>query len=214
MKSFKIAALAAGLAALAVHSAQAAGLDLHGWYAGVDVGQSHYGQKGDGLDGAFANRGLSSSTSIDSTDTGWGLDVGYQFNKWLAVEGGYIDLGRFDYDSRLPASAPGAISGRVKSEGARLTAVGIIPLEHDFSLFGKAGIYDLRTRLEAGSSNGTDLGASHNHAGGTFGVGASYDITKAISARVEWNRFLNANDNSATGKADIDLVSAGLVYRF
>ena len=214
MKCFKMAALAAGLAAVAAHSAQAAFPDLKGWYAGVDLGQSHYGQKGDGLDGTFANQGFSSSTSIDSTDTGWGLDLGYQFNPWFAVEGGYIDLGRFDFGSQLPASAPGAISGRVKNDGARLTAVGIVPLDHGFSLFGKAGIFDLRTRLDATAANGTDLGSSHSHAGGTFGVGAAYDITKGISARVEWNRFVNANNDSSTGKADIDLVSAGLVYRF
>jgi len=214
MKRFKTAALAAGLAAFAAYSAQAADFNLKGWYIGADVGQSHYGQKGDGLDGAFASRGFSSSSSIDTNDTGWGLDVGYQFNKWFAVEGGYIDLGKFDFASNLPSSAPGAMSGRVKSEGARLTAVGIIPLDHGFSLYGKAGIANLRTKLEASNSAGQDLGSSHNHTGGTFGVGATYDITKAISARVGWDRFMNANDNVNTGKADIDLVSAGLVYRF
>lgn len=214
MKSFKTAALAAGLAAFAALSTQAADFNLQGWYVGADVGQSHYGQKGDGLDGAFANRGFSSSSSIDTNDTGWGLNVGYQFNKWFAVEGGYIDLGKFDFASNLPASSPSAISGRVKSEGARLTAVGIIPLDHGFSLYGKAGIFDLRTKLEAASSTGADLGSSHSKTGGTFGVGASYDITKSISARVGWDRFMNANDSSNTGKADIDLVSAGLVYRF
>src|SRR5258706_1273880 len=214
MKSFKTAALAAGLAASAALSAQAAGFDLQGWYAGVDVGQSHYGQKGDGLDGAFANRGFSSSSSIDTNDTGWGLDVGYQFNKWFAVEGGYIDLGKFDFASNLPSSAPGAFSGRVKSEGVRLTAVGIIPLDHGFSLYGKAGIAHLRTKLEASNSARPDLGSSHQQTSGTVRLGATYDITKAISARIGWDRFMNANDNATTGKADIDLVSAGLFYRF
>src|SRR5258706_3528069 len=214
MKRFKTAALAAGLAAFAAYSAQAADFNLKGWYIGADVGQSHYGQKGDGLDGAFASRGFSSSSSIDTNDTGSALDVGYQFNKWFAVEGGYIDLGKFDFASNLPSSAPGAMSGRVKSEGARLTAVGIIPLDHGFSLYGKAGIAQLRTQLGGCKSARQELGSSHQQTSGTVRLGATYDITKAISARICWGRFMNANDNTNTGKADIELLSPGLVYRF
>jgi OOP family OmpA-OmpF porin len=201
--------LAAGAAAT---NAEAA--NLAGWYAGVDVGGSDYRRGGGSLDDAFANQGLTTSTSMDKRDTAYQLNLGYRFNPYFALEGGYVDFGRFDFTSNVLAPAADTVNGNVKAYGTRFSAVGILPLQSGFSVYGKAGMFDARTKIEGGSPSGLDVGESHHHTDGTFGVGASYDITKQIVASVEWNRYLKVSDSDATGRSDIDLVTAGLSYHF
>jgi opacity protein-like surface antigen len=55
----------------------------------------------------------------------------------------------------------------------------------------------------------------------TLGLGGQYNFTKSVGMRVEWERFFNvgsspsnATAGQTTGEADIDLISAGLVYKF
>ena len=56
------------LFALGAGVAQAAPAD-RGWYAGLDVGRSNLRLNGSDLDSAFANQGITSSSSIDEHDT-------------------------------------------------------------------------------------------------------------------------------------------------
>jgi OOP family OmpA-OmpF porin len=46
-----------------------------------------------------------------------------------------------------------------------------------------------------------------------FGLGGRYDITKAIGARAEWQRYRKVGGDS-TGKDDIDVFSVGLLFSF
>src|SRR5687767_7898130 len=56
------------------------------WYLGLDVGQAK-------LDHATA---FEEESDLDDTSTAYTLRVGYQFNRYFALEGGYTDLGDFD----------------------------------------------------------------------------------------------------------------------
>ena len=46
-----------------------------------------------------------------------------------------------------------------------------------------------------------------------FGVGVKYDFDRDIGIRGEFERFTNIG-NDTTGKSDIDLISASILYRF
>ncbi|HEU5282508.1 MAG TPA: outer membrane beta-barrel protein, partial [Burkholderiales bacterium] len=59
--------------------------DEAGFYVGGGIGQSELKDACDG-DGLTV-------TDCDDTDTAWKLFAGYWFNKYFAVEGGYIDFG-------------------------------------------------------------------------------------------------------------------------
>jgi OOP family OmpA-OmpF porin len=207
-------ASAMALATMGAAAANAQSLDAHGWYAGVFAGRSDLELKDGSPDSTFSGQGLTTSSSVDKHHTAYSLDIGYQLNPWFAIEGQYVDFGKFDFSSTIVAPAPDTIDGRFKAHGFGLNAVGIVPLPQGFSLYGKAGVFRSSTELEANAGLTPVSGGSRNHTGGDFGVGASYDFTRNFAAKVEWDRYLKLGDSGTTGRGDIDLVMAGLQYRF
>ncbi|MDY6947172.1 MAG: outer membrane beta-barrel protein, partial [Pseudomonadota bacterium] len=109
------------------------------------------------------------STQDDSL-TPWGLQVGFRFNKWVAAEIGYVDLGEYLY------SLSGAISGdlgvlcspptcdpadivpipldggferstQLTSSGITASVLSMFPLGSHFDLHIRGGIYYADTRV-------------------------------------------------------------------
>ena len=136
---------------------------------------------------------------ISDSDTGWKIFGGYQLNPNFAIEVAYVDLGTVEesaFGSSISADQSG-ISG---------TIVGIAPLNSQFSLFGKFGLFLWDSDIKftnvfplgtgSASDSGTDI---------TYGFGAKVDLQKAISLRAEWEHF----------EDDIgDLFSIGISFKF
>jgi OOP family OmpA-OmpF porin len=138
---------------------------------------------------------------------------GYQFNKYFALEGGYFDLGRFHFAA--DTTPTGTLNGTFKVRGVNFDAVGIAPITDRFSAFGRVGANYAETR---DSFNGTgavvvlDPNPSKRGTNYKAGLGLQYDFTRALAMRVEGERY---RVNDAVGsKANVDLFSVGLVYRF
>ena len=182
-----------------------------GWYAGANIGQTR-----SSLDNASISNSLLGATppvitSIveDNTDRGFKLFGGYQINKYLALEGGYFDLGEFDFvTSTNPADR---LSGNIQVRGVNLDAVGTLPITDKFSAFGRLGVTHARTKGSfAGATTVNSTRASDNNL--KVGLGVQYAFTDALSLRAEIERY---RINDAVGnKGDIDMASVGLVYRF
>lgn len=148
-----------------------------GTYAGIKAGSNHAGF----------------NALTDSTDTAYGVLLGYQYNRNFAVEGEYTDLGRF--------TTAAGVTG--KSDAWGLSALGIMPLQNRFSVFGKLGI--------ARSGTSTSAATGDNRTAATYGLGGQYDATPMIGLRLSWERYgvgmvgQNAND---------DLYSLAAAFRF
>ncbi len=200
IKLLASAGLALGLTAGAVASSMAAtdwGTSAT-WYVGLGGGQSQTQAGGGDINSAIGTTG----GSLGDTDTGWKLYLGYQFNPNVAVEAGYVDFGKFGFSSA-------AGSGDLKTKnGGYVDAVGIIPFQNNFSIFGKLGAYTIKTEL-----NGAGVSNSHTTNDFTYGIGAGYDFTRNLGMRVEWERFNSVGDSSTT-KGDLDLASVGVLYKF
>ncbi len=187
------------------------------WYGGVSIGQSTVKIKDDVLPiiGATAT-----SLSKNETDTGFKAYIGYRFNQNFALEGGWTDFGKFSATRTMTAPGFGTVQANVKASGAHLDALGIWPLQNNLTLFGKLGaLYDT---VETNASTtgavvfpaGTNTNPKHSGLNWKFGLGAGYDFTPTVGARVEWERAKNLGDSSTGGKADVDLLSVGVVFRF
>jgi OOP family OmpA-OmpF porin len=192
--------------AQAAPAARAAGM---GWYAGVGGGWSSFNGNAVDLEPTLATE-IYAVTRLDDSSTGWKVFGGYQFNKNLAAELAYTDLGKFSYDAVITGGMYGPTEyGEVKPTCWSLSAVGILPVGNNFSLLGKAGVcrWDDNSYAHEGAyvyperSTGTDL---------TFGLGAKYDATRNLGVRAEWERF----NNVVHDRESVDLLSLSLQYSF
>jgi OmpA-OmpF porin, OOP family len=172
----KTTTVAAALAfALAAGAAQAQSAEARGWYGGIDLGQGR--ARVDGLD--------------DNRDTSVGVDAGYRFNRNFAVEGGYTRLGDFS-----PSYNARALS---------LSAIGLLPFEDRFSLYGKAGVARTRAETDTATDNANSL---------VLGAGVRYDINSQWFAKAGWDHYTKVGGpETGSGHADVLAVGVGLQFR-
>lgn len=140
--------------------------------------------------------------SQDERDTAWKLFGGYQFHRNFAIEGGYYDLGSYDYGY---AGAGG--TGNSRYQGLNLDLVGTLPVTDRFSAFARVGAAYTRSRTVFGG-----VGRTERDWGPKVGVGIEYAFTPQLSVRGEWERY-RVNE-PVRGRGNIDVASIGVVYRF
>lgn len=185
-----------------------------GWYVGANVGQSMAEIDNASIQRSLLANGFTDvSSSDDERDIGYKLFGGYQLNRILSLEGGYFDLGTFDYTATTTPA--GTLNGSIKLNGLNFDAVGTLPLTEKLSLLGRAGLNYAKAKDSFSGSGAvipTDPGASTRDLNYKFGVGLQYDFTKAFGVRAEAERY--RIDDAVGNKGDVDLLSLGMVYRF
>lgn len=188
--------------------------DDAGWYVGGNVGQSLADIDAERIKSGLQAGGLTTTRfHEDERNNGFKLFGGYQFNRYLALEGGYFDLGEFSYDAdTVPA---GTVSGKLDLRGVNLDLVGLLPFTDKFSAFARAGVTHARTRDRFGATGLASVqnpDRSENNTGFKFGVGVQYALFPSVGLRLEAERY--RIDDAIGSKGDIDLMSIGLLYRF
>jgi OOP family OmpA-OmpF porin len=187
MKQQFIAALIGAAIAFPV-AAQA-----EGFFVGGNVGRSEQKLSLDGIG------------SVKDTGTAFKLNGGYQFNANYGIEVAYVNLGKAEI---------GAQGYFAKSEPQTVfvAATGTLPLNNEFSLFGKAGVAQNHVKLTSRGIGYTES-ESENRTSAVFGIGAAYHLNKNVSFVAEYENFGKiAKDDGASLKAD--LLSVGVRYSF
>ena len=169
-----------------------------GWYAGVGLGSSKAKGACDGVTGP--------GISCDDTDMAYKIFGGYQINKNFAAEFGYTDLGKAE------ASVSGFGSASIKATGFEVVGVGIMPINPQWSVYGKLGFFRWDAKLDDGtgligsaSASGTDL---------TYGVGVGWNLSKNVALRAEYQQYNNVGDEETTGQADVSVMGINGIFRF
>ena len=164
---------------------------------------------GAGAGQATSDISCPTGVSCDDSDTGWKIFGGLEVNEYISMEVGYIDLGEVTYS--------GTQSGTREVNGMIMDLVGTYAINPSFVLSARGGMNFLNAEV-----NGTIANTATNNTGDTdlawsFGLGAQYNLTPAVGLRLDWERFFEVGSsisNGGTGEADIDLLSAGVVYKF
>lgn len=149
-----------------------------GGYLGLNIGQADIDI--DGFDKSFS----------------YSVTGGYKFNKYFALEASLLQLGEFD-DNIAPVWT-------LDFDGFNTAAVGILPINEQFNLFAKAGIFMWNAQLSEagfgtiGETDGTDI---------NIGIGASYSFSKNWEASAQYQSF-TLDDTDASN------LSIGIQYNF
>lgn len=184
-----------------------------GWYLGGNIGQSTSQIDNTRIVNGLLEAGSSvSSMSDDGSDLGYKIFGGYQFTKNLAIEGGYFNLGEFDFSATV---LPGTIDGTIKIDGVNIDLVGLLRLSEKFSFFARVGINYAETNDRFSTTGVVPLlttKASTRDTNGKFGAGLQYSFSDTTAMRFEAERY---RINDGVGHTDnADLISLGVVYRF
>jgi OOP family OmpA-OmpF porin len=194
MKAGKLfAAALLGLGA-AMASSQAS---AQGFYMGASFGSTD-------ADRGNAVPALITSGSVDGSDSGIKLFGGFAFNKNIAVEMAFVDLGELAYSGICCGGTP-VTNGTVETSGFNFAAVGTIPLNPSFSLFGKLGMFFWEAEA-SDLTGGFPFVQTIDDVDISYGFGASYQFNRNFGVQVEWEQYEAADS--------ISLLSVGVVYRF
>lgn len=206
-----------------VAAAQAAepGWYLVGFGGKTSASGLSQGQVDDNLVAIFNSVGLDvldASSSLDDTDSGFGVAGGYQVNDHLAFEFAYVDLDMIDYRATATVSdgvdqfaADAALRNSI--DGAVLSVLGILPIGERFSVYGRAGLTLVNAK---GTARITVDGVSQRDSQSSqksepmFGVGAEYGLTRNVAIRLSWDRYLDVGTEDVVGDADADFFSLGV----
>ena len=157
--------LAAALCLLAAPAVQAEGV-----YVTAALGQSRVDFGENEFNAGLGSLGINvTSSRVDENDTSYGLNLGYAFNPYLAIELGYVDLGRVSYRG---TSNLGALALDIESHGWSASAVGSLPLNEQFSVFGRVG--GVNAKVDVSGPGGA---LSDRSWGALYGVGLDYAFT-------------------------------------
>jgi len=196
------------------------------WYLGASAGQSAIRadpgeiESGFLVDDAFTATG----TTLDKRDSGWKLYAGHRFHRFLAVEFGYIDLGEASFNTTIVAAPAGTvpappfpIHATATARGAFLSAVAQWPVSSIFTVFGKLGAFRSEAEFtEVITTTGvTRVSRTERRTDVTAGLGLEWNITNALAARLELERFKDVGRGIGGRQGrDVDFASIGVVVRF
>lgn len=177
-------------------------------------------------------------SGVSSGGHGYKLQLGYEFTPNFAVEGGFVDLGRFTYTTSYDIKevydfpgihventlTPEPAHREVRAKGWNVAAVGTLPIDEEWSVFGKLGVMradvkvkDSAERLPFGMKNdpfGRTKNSSASKWSSNLGVGVNCRLSETMGMRLEAERYSKVGKADVTGSTDIDLVTLGLKANF
>ena len=191
-------------------------ISFAGWYLGFGMGQD-YGRDWDAsrFTSSLAAQGYTATqTSSDNSDLGFKVFGGYQFTKYLGLEGGYAQFNNYTASGPVTGSTatPPVVSAyqTEKNNAWTLAAVGTLPLTKDFSVFGKVGADNWKRTTNTSVASATTRDRTSSIERGVdpfYGVGVSYALMDNLTVRGEYERY-------DFGGPKIDFISAGMAFKF
>ena len=131
-----------------------------GFYLGAGGGGAKYNGFNDFCRRAIeelAGTGLDNDCDTDETVFGWKLFGGWRFNPYVAIEGGWVNLGEAEDETTVAGQTVGA---EISVDGWFAELVGSVPVGESARLLGKIGGAALDLTLE-GRATGIGIDKSH-----------------------------------------------------
>jgi hypothetical protein len=160
-------------------------------YFGASAGESKYHSD--------CQQGITQSFDCDSRDVGLKVFTGGKMNDLFGIEVGYTDFGKIS-----------ASGGHTRAWAAPIVLTVGTPLGTRFGVLGKLGGAYSRTDINADPSQVANTGQKSGF-GVTYGVAGTFAVSQSVQLRADWDRY---RVDFASGRRDVDLLTAGLQVRF
>lgn len=158
---------------------------------------------------SFASAPAPGFPVLAGPENNYRFKLGYQYSRYLAVEGEFSDFARPSDMFANPASLASAFRGT----GFGVDTVATLPVWR-LSFYGRMGAYrGERNGLSPYTTSLLGDGAVR----GTrwrYGLGMRYDVTKTLDIRAELERHSLGIGSPLAGDIDADQVSVGVSWRF
>jgi OOP family OmpA-OmpF porin len=158
-------------------------------------------------------------SSVDKSDIGFSLALGYRVSENFAVEAAYLKLGKAGYEADVTVDDGGGpvnldMGFNFKSSGPALSLVGIWPVGQALSLDARAGAYFAKTKASvfasAGGNSESESLDVEDDTSLLLGFGATWALSEKVGLRLGYSRF----EKAVAGNADVSTVSLGVRFSF
>jgi opacity protein-like surface antigen len=194
------------------------------------VGQSHYtsdqSQNEQDLLDTLINTGEPTrnlSASTEDTDIGYNATFGFRFNRYFAAELGLAQFGSVESTAKGELDfgggfVPTSLKLSFSAGGPMISAVGFLPLNDKFELFGRVGYLFTSSERELTSNVDGQSGGFGSAKGDSqdlvLGVGAAFNFNQVYSLRIEYQQLDELGQDERTGLEDLNVIGLGVVVRF
>lgn len=194
------------------------------WYIGAGLGRTVASipeQTIDGINSTLSAANGAAFSVIDKNKHSVGAKflLGYSFNHYIAVEGGYAALGQssVNMDFRSGLSSVGRFNMIYKRMAAFIDAVGLLPVNDKWSFIGRVGVSYNRVTADINGSPITLIIESADKSKGKvrekFGAGIDYNVNPAFTVRTEWEHY-KMPDPLSDQLFNVDAATLSLLYHF
>lgn len=176
----------------------------HGFYVEGNVGYAYHPWQNDRATTVGLENQLGVLTNLSNINGGFtgGIDLGYQFNRFIAAEGGWYYLPRASYNRittvTLPVGQttfilPEGLQVNINSGFAYLAAKGTIPVCDQLDAFGKLGVAyaynNANVNVPASLVNSPTVHTvdHSNFWNPLFGFGLQYTMLNNVTFNVQYN---------------------------
>lgn len=200
------------------------------WYTGVGIGYAHIiGLKSDfnnnvSLIDSELPTGASGSASVNVSSFGSNVYIGYNFNKYIALQSGFDYLGSYKYNMNinyLGYYINESDTADVYNIPIQIKAT--LPVNNIFSVYALiGGNYWFVNESGTESTNIPDVNTNipSNNAQGfspAYGIGISYNLPAHNKIKLEYDYYQNLFNSSTTiskSHYDVEYVSLQWQYNF
>lgn len=184
------------------------------YYGGLSVGQSQTNLEEDHITQSQTGNALAiTDIKRNERDTAYKLFLGYQFNNFYALEGGYFSIGKPHFTSTT--SPAGTLDGEVKLQGWNIDLVGFLPLMGGLSALARVGVHNTKASDQfrgTGAVVPADASPSETHTSYKVGAGLQYAFTESFFVRGEIERYRVADGMG--NHNGVNVASLSLVFPF
>jgi hypothetical protein len=174
------------------------------------------------ISNGIAIQNMEHDTELD--DISYQISFGYRFNRYFAAEVGLAQYGEMVTDSSAELDfddgagfVPADASLGFSAGGVLFSALGFLPINDKFEVYGRAGFLfvsaDRELSIKAEGQPTLSGSIDGNSQQPVFGVGFGWNINVMYTIRAEY-QMIDGLGSDETGSEDADNISLGLIVRF